>query len=558
MWLPPLVLGLALALLVLWPSWLSFGARAPGHETVDVWTHAWGLGWVYERLAAGLLPTASTTLGFPRGGTITPADPLGALLVLPVTALAGPGLAYLAEAFFQVGLAGAAGFLYGRALAGPSGGVLVGVACATSPTFTAELHNGILEANWIGLVPLAALAALRASPWTGLWIGLAALGSPYHGVSAAVLATLHLVANGNARALPRAAALALLGALPAFLSLRAGFSGLEPLEIKPPGLQEPTLRINAVDPRAFFRPGDFWTVHLTTPDVPNFRRTPYLGAVLLLAAAVGLLRARPAEGAPTAWARTPRRALLVVPVVLGVVFAAGPWIWWGQDWLRTASNGRYALPMLGVLKLTDGGIDHPLRFLGMGIVALAALAALGAGRLGPAVAALVLVENLAVAPNVWPLPTSDMRLPEVYAALPADGRAVIDLPAERGESMATGRYVYWSALHGRAVPYTLKPSARVPSMNPTLRTWLAVGTNRPVPPGTPGWIDPAADRRAALAELVTEGFGWVVLHPELCATPGARSAYEAAIVPLLGPPRELAGAVVWELPLPAPATATAP
>ncbi len=540
--LPAVALGVGLALLVLWPAWLSPLSVAPGHESIDVWTHAWGIGWVRDCLLSGRLPSSSSFLGFPRGGTITPADPLGGLLMLPFTVLGGPGLGYQAQAFLQVVLSGAAGFLYGRAVSGTrGGGVFAGVVCATSPTFTAEIHNGILEANWIGLVPLAALAAHGASPWTGLWVGLAAWGSPYHGVSAAVLAGLHLLMAGHARAVPRMLVVSLVLALPAFLALRMGFSGADPLEIKPSGIVEPTLRINAIDPRAFLRPGDYWTVRPVGPEVPHFRRTPYLGAVLLLAALVGVVRA-------------PRRAWLLLPLLLGGVLACGPYVWWGTDWLKTEKGGRYALPMLAVLKATDGGLDHPLRFLGMGIVALAALGAglgsVGRGWLAAAAGGLVLIENLRIAPNVWPIATSDTRLPAVYAQLPDDGRAIIDLPAARGDSMATGRYVYWSALHGRAVPYTLKPSPRVPSMNPALRTWLAVGTPRRIPKGTPGWIDPASDLVAAVAQLAAEGFGWVVLHPALCVRPNARATYEATIGPLLGAPREFGEAVVWEIPAP--------
>ncbi len=523
----------ALVAIVLGPA-LAHGGLV-GDPTVDVWTHAWGLGWVAERLSHGALPIATTALGFPRGGSVTPADPLGALLVLPVTLTLGVSGAYLVELGLQLALAAGAGWAYGKAVAGPWGGFVVAAACTTSPTFTAELHNGILEANWIGLVPLAAAAALLRPRWTPAAVALAAAASPYHGVAAGILAGAHLLARREWRtfALTALAGAAALGAATALLHL--GFSGAEPLEVKPPGLQEPTLRVNAVDPRAFFWPGDHWTVDLASGGfAPNFRRTPYLGWTLVLAALVGT-------------ARAPKRAWLWAPVTLGAVLALGPYLWWNGDWYAPGGAGRLALPLFPLLKLTDGQLDHPLRFLSMAIPALAALAALGAGRFAPLLAALVVAENLAVAPNVWPLPTVDATIPAVYAEIPADGRAIIDLPAQVGETMRTGAYLYWQTAHGHPIPYTLKPSAKVPSMNATLRTWLALSAPMQIPRGSPGWIDPASDLHAALDELIAQGFGWVILHRSLCRDQPAWNDHERAVSALVGPGRRVGDDELWEL-----------
>ena len=520
-------------LLVLWPLWLAPGQAMPGHPTVDVWTHAWGLGWVADSLRAGSWPTHTAMLGFPRGGTVTPADPLGGLLLAPVTLWFGVASAMLAEAALQVGLAALGGWFYGRTLAGAAGGALVGVACATSPTFTAELHNGILEAGWIGLVPLAAALAARGSPWTPGAVALAALASPYLGVSACVLAGLHLAASRDWRRLVVVliAGAAAIGV--ATMLLRAGMGGAEPLEIKPPGIQEPTLRINAVDPRSFFWPGDHWSVPLDGSMAPAFRRTPYLGWTLLLAAGVGFWRGG--------------RRWLGVPVLGGSIAALGAYLWWGNDWFAPGGQGRLALPMLAVLRLTDGGLDHPLRFLAMVIPALAGLAALGAGRWAPVLAAAVLVENLVVAPNVWPMASVPAAIPAVYAHIPDDGRAIIDLPSQVAETQRTGAYLYWQTTHGHPIPYTLKPNARVPDMNPALRTWLALAAPRPTPKGTPGWIDPAADRAAAVVALVADGYGWVVLHRELCRDEGAFAQHRDAVSALLGAGEDVGGDILWDV-----------
>ncbi len=520
-------------LVVLWPLWLAPGQVMPGHPTVDVWTHAWGLGWVADSLIAGSLPTQTAHLGFPRGGAVTPADPLGGVLLAPVTLLFGVASAMLAEVALQVGLAALGGWFYGRTLAGAAGGALVAVACATSPTFTAEVHNGILEAGWIGLVPLAAALAARGSRWTPGAVALAAIASPYLGVSAAVLAGLHLVAGRDWRRLVLVLVVGGLAIAAATFFLRAGLGGAEPLEIKPAGIQEPTLRINAVDPRSFFWPGDHWSVPLDGAMTPAFRRTPYLGWALLLAAGVGLWRGG--------------RRWLLVPVLGGSIAALGAYLWWGDGWFAPGGRGRLALPMLAVMRLTDGGLDHPLRFLAMAIPALAALAARGAGRWAPLLAGVVLVENLAVAPNVWPLASVPAAIPLVYGRIPDDGRPIIDLPSQVADTQRTGAYLYWQTSHGHPLPYTLKPNARVPDMNPALRTWLAIAAPMPTPKGTPGWIDPASDLKAAVVALAAEGYGWVVLHRSLCRDETTFAQHREAVSALLGAGEDVGGDRLWEV-----------
>lgn len=526
--LTPALLALAVSVLVVLPG----GPGLPGHPTVDVWTHAWGLHWVATSLAAFELPVETHLLAWPRGGSVTPADPLGGVLLAPVTLLLGAGAGYLAQVVLQLWVAVLGGWAYGHALGGPRPAALVAVACATAPTFLAEVHNGILEAHWLGLVALAAAAAVKGHRLTPLAVALAALATPYHGVSALTLAAAHLVAGRRWGLLGATVAAALAAVGLATAGLRAGLNAPVPLEIKPPGIQDATLRINAVDPLAFFRPGDHWTVKLDGVMETDFRRTPYLGWALLLA---GL------------WGAARRRGWLALGVVaVGATLALGPYLWWGRDFYRTAEGHRLALPLLPVLKLTDGGLDHPLRFLGMSVVALAGLAGLGAGRWAPWLAGVVLVENLLVAPNVWPLAKSPAAIPAVYAALPDDGRAVIDLPAQVGNTMRTGAWLYYQTAHGRPIPYTLKPSARVPNPNGLLRGWLALSAPSAVGPA-PDLGPPPAE---PLVDLARAGFGWVVLHPQLCRGTVAVNTHRLAVSRALGEPREIAGAYVWEIPAP--------
>lgn len=547
-WTTALLIGLLGAALVLGPT-LGPG-RLVGDEGLDVWAHAWGLGWVARALGAGRLPWEAEGLAWPDGGVLWTIDPLGALVALPWTWLGGAALGYNSLLFFQVALAGAAGAAYGRALGGR--GWIAGLGLATTPFLVGELHNGVSEACWLGLVPAAGAAAVRRSAWAGLWVGLAWVATPYHGVSASLLAGVHLLlgpaapATGGerARALARAALIAALVAAPFLYGLMSSLDDPRALTRKPGATDNwPVFRINAVDPVAFVRPGDTWSVSLEGPLEAPFRRTPYLGLALLLLAALSLARDR-------------RRSSLLLPFGLCAVLALGPYLWRGDDWYRTAEGKLVVLPFRALLGLTGVSMDHPLRLVGGAITALAgladaALAARGARArwLGPALGLLVAAEHLFVAPSPWPLASAPAGLPTVYTALPDDGRAVIDLPADRGDSMATNRYLYWQGQHGRPIPYAVKVGSQgFPSLNPALRAWTAAGRLEPVPEGAPGAPEPGADLGEPVSELAAQGFGWVVLHPDLLAREDLRHAHRAVLDPWLGPPREIEGCLVWEIP----------
>ncbi|MDP6933524.1 MAG: hypothetical protein QGG40_11440, partial [Myxococcota bacterium] len=490
-----LPLGLAVASVVLWTGLRAPRTRLLGNEALDTWSHAWGIRWVYDALSQGSMPWRVDGLAWPEGGVLWYIDPLGALVSLPFQAIWGTAAGHNAILFVQVVLATWAGWAFARALGGQ--GWLAGVAMGTAPTFLAEIHNGTVEACWIGLVPLAAWAAARRSPWAGVLVGLAATATPYHGVSAALLVATLLwfephrtkTPGGTGRSLgdwrsrmrrlAMAGGLAIVVTLPSFLAMRASLEHSEGIARKPPaGENFPVFRINAVDPQALVQPGDFWSVPLGGPLETPFRRTPYLGLGLLVLAGAGTLRRR-------------RHGWLWLPASACVILALGPYLWHDGDWVRTADGSMVGLPFRWLLLGLGISMDHPLRFVGG---AIAVLAAMADRFLSPAqspspqtpstrwrllaisAALAVSTEHLLVAPSVWPLDTSDAVLPQVYRLLPQDGTAVIDLPADRGESIATNRYLYWHALHGRALPYAHKVSSQgFPSFNAALRTWTAAG-----------------------------------------------------------------------------------
>ena len=513
-------LAIGLPVLVLGPSLLRGGFV--GDEGVDVWSHVWGMAWFADSLVHFQVPWTADGLRHPEGGVLWYIDVLGALLATPWMAMGAMVAGYNLVLVAQSVLAAVSGWFWERSLGGA--GPTAAVALATTPFLLCTWSNGVLEAGWLGLVALAGALAMRESRLAGLVVGLAFVATPYLGISAAVVAGVALLTRGNYRLLAWTWGIGAVVALPMALGLAAGFDDPRSLAIKPPpGPRWPTWRINGVDPRAFIQPGDFWSVRIHGDGAPPFKRTPYLGITVLVGTVVALVRRRVAAG----W---------VLPVLVGVVLALGPVLYFGGDFVRWASGDVVWLPFGWVWSLTGVGMDHPLRFVSMALVVLAGCAGAAVGpklRFSALLAGVVAVEHLAVAPNVWPLPTSDGTVPLVYDALEGPG-AVIDLPADKGGTMETSRYLYWHAVHGRPIPYGNKVSGDLLRVdNDALRRWMARRSPR------------RADRRD-LAWLYGHGYRFVVVHRSMCGE--GCSELVARVSTDLGTPEVVGEDWVWRVP----------
>ena len=559
-WLP-LALLVGLTVTVFWGCWSDMDSRLVGDEGLDVWSHAWGIRWVYNHLAEGSLPWDVAGLAHPRGGNLWYIDPLGALVSLPAQWAAGPVAAHNSILVVQVLLAGGAAMAFARGLGGH--GWIAAAALATAPTFLAEIHNGTVEACWIGLVPLAGLAALRNHWLAGAAVGLAGLATPYHGIgSAMIVGTLLLFEPHMDQRTPWrerlyrvaiAATVALAVAGPGFLALQANLN--DPMGIAKKStvlLNFPVFKINAVDPVAFVTPGDFWTVHLSGPATSPFRRTPYLGLIILGLASLG-------------WVGSARARWWLVPMVTTSLLALGPFLWHDGDFLRTSSGDLLAMPFRALLGL-GVTMDHPLRFVAAAVTILAVFADITAARMAEriprhaaAATALLVVgvvfEQLVLAPNVWPLESSSGDLPRVYEALEDTEGAVIDLPAARGESIATNRYLYWQGLHRRPIPYSHKVGPDLPTMNSALRTWADLSRSGPRAKNDPGRLPAGVDIPKSIQSLAESGYRWVILHPNLILSDRVLAAHNHALTEALGSPLQLEEKLVWAIP---PPESTAP
>lgn len=544
-------LYLAFAVLLLWP-WRGL----LGHPEVDVWNHAWGYWWVGDSLASGTLPWRTSLMGAPGGGVLWYVDLVGALVQLPVTWTAGPAAAYNLAIVGRVALAGLAGHLLAEAVTerGPHAWV-AGLGVASAPMLLCEVHNGISEVvavHWVGFALLATAHALRGGDrraWAavGLVGGASVFANFYYGLTAAVLVgaalLLHLRDREGRWLDWRGPVLALACALPLALlalgALRASVAAPDALVRRSAELNVALAAHNAVDPRVYLMPGEFWSVDLLARYGEPFRHTGYLrlGAALL----AGWALVRPAgRGSLRRWG---------VVALLSLVLGLGPYLWWDQAWVKPA--GKLLLLPFGMMQrlVPELAITHPLR-LSVGaqflVPVLAAAALAGRGRAAAALAAVALVaETLLVSVAPWPLPASSTEVPAVYAeiAASADPRSVLDLPAEVGTGMATSRYFWFQTVHHHPVPY--KPDARAGSTGDprTFQWWpQAMG-----PAGAGG----SAGRSSLSVDDVTHlrtVYGWVVLHHDLDARLPTVGKIGALLEAALGPGERQGDEQVWRLP----------
>ena len=540
---------LLLAVLVTLPS-----RGLLGNPDIDVWNHVWGYWWFAHALSAGQLPWHTHLLGAPGGGTLYFVDPLGAIAALPLTMVGGPALAYNVVLVARVALAGVAAHVACEELFGEGPHAWVaGVAYAASPFLLCELANGISEVTAVWYLPAALWTAARALRlnrtsdwvWVGVCGGMTTLANFYYGLTAAFLVGPYLlwyrgVVPGRSfvRGAAVAAVVAGLIAAPGLLAMHASVLAADPLVLRSASRNMQLARHNAVDPRVYFMPGHFASVDLQALYGEPFRHTGYLRLSILFLAGVAGLR----NGVRT-------RGLFVCGA-LALMLGLGPYLWWDGEWVKVGNN-LLSLPFRWCQQLVPAlAITHPLR-LSLGAQAvfcvLAGGAMAGRARRLIALAVLVPLAETAFASNAtWPLPTSSVEVPRLYTTIAADPdrRAVLDLPAEVGTSMATSRYFFFQTVHGHPVPY--KPDARAGSTGDP-ETFAIF----PHPMRHPGGGDSFALihrlTQTDLAHLVSV-YGWIIVHTDLSERVDATGLFEMMIEPELGAPTRDGYLHYWRLP----------
>lgn len=489
----------ALAVGITWPLVTDPAGLVVGAPRSDVWNSLWGLWFVEQR---GPLPVHTNLLDHPTGGRIAVADPLNALLALPLTRAFGPVVAYAGVVLGNLVFGGLMADRLGRALGGH--GWVAGAGWMLAPLTLSHLHNGSSEAVGIGWLPLACLAVVRAietGRWgwrlgAGLALTLCALSGWYAGVGAwlfvgAVLATGWGDAplqQRLARLLP-AVVLALAVTLPwaGFVrSVALAADGL--VDIKQAAdLGRIRRTLGAADPRIFFVPGSFRSPDFAALEgnPSDYVHTAYLGFGLLALAGWAALRrgALGLRGKVAPWALT---------IAVALVLSMGPVLVWGGRPLGIGAR-EIGLPLPYLLLESFpgfGSLSLLYRLSGVAVLGLCVLA----DRAPPAFAGLVVAEALLLSPAATLPAITAAPSAAPFAVLADDpGGAVLDLPPT-----ASREYLYEQVLHGHP---------RIGSLNAGVNlTGLKLGkVARDIRSG-----EAAPDELAAIAR----GFQvrWVVQH----------------------------------------------
>ena len=354
----------------------------------EVYGHAWHVWWHAEAL-----PRWASGTDLAVGTSVWPvADPLPTLISSIATRLAGLEVGYDGWILVAVALAFAGGFVLARTCGGAP--LVGGVALAMAPSFTGALTSGLTEDSSLGIAALA-YAAIVAHRYAlaGVLMGALAWCGPvlaiYAAVGAVVLGVLEI--RRDRSLLPplfAAAVVAAVVAAPAVWLQRPMLGSASTRD-----LAQVCASAWRQNPR-----GGADLLSLVAPgrlvDVEGLVHPGYLGVSVLLLAGVGF------------------RHRLAWVALAAVIAGIGSRLCVAGEEVAPSPFG----PLLAV-----GGLLHDhARALGIAAVALSALAARGAlrlgtaGRLAPAVVALDL---LIASPAPLPLPVAPSTPAEISGAL---------------------------------------------------------------------------------------------------------------------------------------------
>lgn len=529
---------LALAVALSWPAVLRLGSAVPGSAHTDLWDSLWSLWFAADSALHGQIPYRTTLLEHPGGGTLVVADPLGALLILPLLPLLGLAASYTLLVLGQLTFAGVAAHRLAEAvletLAPQSRGApwVAGVGYASAPVLLSGIHNGNSESFSGGWAALAALCCWRAAVegglrrviWAGISLLLAALGSWYGGVVAFLFAGALLVlpppqARGGWRA--RLAALALGLALVAPLAW--GFQHAATSRDNLVGIKDAretaTVRrtTGPADPLAYVIPGDY-----RSPDFreisrygEDFVHCPYLGWALMGAAGLALARRRRGLGA------------LAAAGLGGGLLSLGPVLARKGMALIFLDDRVLPLPYLLVERLPGfSSLSLVWRLAQAPALAVAVLASVAlAGRSPRSVAlfcAAVLVEVRLLSPVAHLPDLAEVGLsPAIEALRTAPAGAVMNFPVVGGRG-----YLYEQTHHRHPLAGTLN----FPNNGAARRVWQAL-------------LDGAAQGGAlnlgpVVKQAQKQGIRYIVVHEDPSARPDMHDVAVRALAAALTPMAE--------------------
>ncbi|MBX7184230.1 MAG: hypothetical protein K1Y01_03705 [Vicinamibacteria bacterium] len=467
---------LVLTVAATWPLALHLGTHVPGdpNDPGDYWAYYWDLWWVEDALLGLRNPFHTSLLHQPDGADLYFHSLMLApsALMAPVTALLGPTISY--NILVWLSFAGSAFGIYllARRILGPGGSreaaLLGGVMYAFSAYRFSRMmgHLDLLSTEWLPFAALFLLRCAREGGWANaaglaVFTMLTGLTNWYLTGGLVLLVCVFLFERcwseggaAGARMFTRIAPPLLIAAAatsPSWLGIfRASGRGGR--------LGDPfgdTLA-NSADLLGFVLPSSahpLWgraidgiRTALFGPGDNVVENTVFLGFVPLTLALLGWRDARSSEARTFRWVWILFLLLSLGPhlKVLGHTVRIGPWA--------------VSMPYFLLYQLPYGTLAHaPSRFVLIGGIGLAVLAALGAQRLLvrkgalaatflPAAGCLALFETAAV-----PYPLASVHIPAAYDHLTGPANSVVlEAPIPDSPAQLPQRMLYQTR-HGRAV-----------------------------------------------------------------------------------------------------------
>ncbi len=544
----------------------SHGANVIGHEESDVWKHLWGAWWMNTELSQGRFPVWTDLQNFPNGGRLYVIDPLNAVCTALLMPLLGLVSAYNLTQALQLLAASLSAWALARWLTNDHRAALVAGAIYGFCPFvlSSGIASGIDETSNIAWIPLSILglmmcangqAPLRGIILGGIGLALAAIGSWYYGMTAAIFWLFSGVWALSTRRVPAGPAssvnwlypisaclLSALLALPLALLFAQSLKGDSSLlgQVNITERQEKhhlefmyhtfDFKNNAIM-SSYFLPGKD-KLSIAT-DVDRRLKTVYIGLLALVLAGFGFWKARRAS---YYWLSA---AVLFGVLSLGPYLALSPSLALPKPWSPFYLFAYYVIPGFRMVAICDR--------LSIGVqISIAMMAALGLRQLLPRdwrglVLALLLIcvivaELIFVSPVPWPIYSSDATIPQVYQELAKrpERRGLISLPLNRfNHQLQPGEYYYWQTFHHKPLPATLTTRFSDAMMSNRLvgALYLCEDDNYISPPDTLTLVP-------GLIELKEAGFGWITINSHM-VPPRVTNLLNTILTPMLGRPQIL-------------------
>jgi len=190
-----------MAILATFPTIGSLTTRVLGHPEGDVWKHMWGLWWIrdsWERLH--VFPVHTTLMNYPLPADFFFADPVNAILSIPLQSIWSLGTTYNLLLLFSLWLGGMGAYLLANHFVrSRAAAFIAGAIYGFSAYLLAySVGSGVTETVQVGWIPLYILFFIRTweeSRWhnpvlAGLFFFLTTFACWYYGMFTLVFSVL--------------------------------------------------------------------------------------------------------------------------------------------------------------------------------------------------------------------------------------------------------------------------------------------------------------------------------------------------------------------------------